>query len=32
LEKVVSAGTTPFNKDSVYVKAAIEMGMYVGEI
>ena len=32
LEKVVSAGTTPLNKDSVYVKAAIEMGMYVGEV
>ena len=32
LEKVVSAGTTLLNKDGVYVKAAIEMGMYVGEI
>ncbi len=32
LEKVVAAGTTLLNKNSVYVKAAIDMGMYVGEI
>ena len=32
LEQVVSEGTTMLNKDSVYVRAAIEMGMYVGEV
>lgn len=32
LEEVVAEGTTMLNKDSVYVKAAVEMGMYVGEI
>ena len=32
LEKVVAEGTTALNKDSVYVKAAEDMGMYVGEV
>ncbi len=32
LEEVVAEGTTMLNKDSVYVRAAIEMGMYVGEV
>lgn len=32
LEKVVSCGTTQLSKDSVYVKAAVETGMYIGEI
>lgn len=32
LETVVAEGTTLLNKDSVYVKAAVSMGMYVGEI
>ncbi len=32
LEEVVAEGTTLLNKDSVYVKAAVDMGMYVGEI
>ena len=32
LEEVVAEGTTLLNKDSVYVRAAVDMGMYVGEI
>ncbi len=32
LVEVVAEGTTMLNKDSVYVRAAIEMGMYVGEV
>ncbi|MBO5441464.1 MAG: ATP-dependent 6-phosphofructokinase [Alphaproteobacteria bacterium] len=32
LEEVVAEGTTMLNKDSVYVRAAVDMGMYVGEI
>lgn len=32
LTKVVSSGTTGLSKDSVYVKAAVEMGMYIGEV
>lgn len=32
LVEVVKEGTTMLNKDSVYVRAAIEMGMYVGEV
>ena len=32
LVEVVAEGTTMLNKDSVYVRAAIDMGMYVGEV
>lgn len=32
LEEVVAEGTTMLNRDSMYVRAAVEMGMYVGEI
>jgi 6-phosphofructokinase 1 len=32
LTDVVAEGTTMLSKDSVYVKAAVDMGMYVGEI
>ncbi|MBR5599230.1 MAG: ATP-dependent 6-phosphofructokinase [Alphaproteobacteria bacterium] len=32
LEEVVAEGTTMLNKDSVYVKAGVGMGMYVGEV
>ena len=32
LDEVVACGTTMLSADSVYVKAAVEMGMYIGEI
>ena len=32
LVEVVAEGTTLLNQDSVYVRAAIDMGMYVGEV
>lgn len=32
LSDVVACGTTKLSADSVYVRAAVEMGMYVGEI
>lgn len=32
LEKVVSSGTAKLSRESVYVKAAKETGMYIGEI